>query len=183
MDWIPLAAALVALALAVRATLRAGAAATAVDDVRREAQRRVATLDEELRAELETQRKLLARAAAGEHLTAEMIEDGVLWRDVDGAEAKRVVEAAAAAFVLDVRTPEETAAGVIAGAALIPMDEIEARIDEIPRDGRPILVYCAAGGRSAAVCEHLSQRGVEGLHNLEGGFGAWPGATETPAKD
>ncbi len=85
------------------------------------------------------------------------------------------------AFVLDVRRPDETAAGIVAGAVLIPMDEIEERRSEIPTDGRMVLVYCAAGGRSAAVCDHLANAGYDGLHNLLGGFGAWPGETSKPS--
>jgi len=61
------------------------------------------------------------------------------------------------------------------------MDEIEERKRELPTDGRAMLVYCAAGGRSAAVCDHLSKEGFENLHNLTGGFGAWPGAKDRPA--
>ena len=64
----------------------------------------------------------------------------------------------------------ETAAGVIEGAVLIPMDEIEERKRELPTDGRAMLVYCAAGGRSAAVCDHLSKEGFENLHNLDRGL-------------
>ncbi|MEM1453443.1 MAG: rhodanese-like domain-containing protein [Planctomycetota bacterium] len=180
MEWLPLVAALVAIALTVRAAARAAALQSELQDVRRDAQRRVATLEEELRREMEVQRELLAKVAAGESLSKEMIEDGQLWRDIDGGTARELVESSGA-FVLDVRTPDETASGFVKGAARIPMDEIPERRDEIPTDGRPIVVYCAAGGRSAAVCEHLSTEGVQNLHNLEGGFGAWTGATETPS--
>ena len=58
--------------------------------------------------------------------------------------------------------------------------EIEERKRELPTDGRAMLVYCAAGGRSAAVCDHLSKEGFDNLHNLTGGFGAWPGAKGQP---
>ena len=62
----------------------------------------------------------------------------------------------------------------IPGARHVPMDEIERRRDEIPRD-RPTLVYCAGGGRSAAVCEALSREGFDHLLNLEAGIGSWDG--------
>ena len=182
MDWIPLALGGLALALAFVAHQRASGAISAAEDAKREAQRRVSTLGDELRSELHTLRKLMAKVASGETLTAAMIEDGQLWRDIDGDEARRIVDEAPAAFVLDVRTPQETALGVVRGATLIPMDDIEDRKGEIPRDGRPILVYCAAGSRSAAVCEHLSREGLDGLLNLEGGFGLWTGATESPTQ-
>ena len=70
---------------------------------------------------------------------------------------------------------------LLAPAALADVDPNAFAPDIRALEWREIGPY--RGGRSAAVCEHLSQRGVEGLHNLEGGFGAWTGATETPAND
>lgn len=141
--------------------------------------RRANNAKDELAAEVGNLRELLARSVEGETLTREMIMDGQLWRDIDGQTALELF-GNAGAHIIDVRTPSEMAAGVIKGSLLIPMDEIGQRSDELPTDGKPILVYCAAGGRSAAVCEHLSQEGVPGLHNLEGGFAAWRGPTGTP---
>src|SRR5439155_1133165 len=42
----------------------------------------------------------------------------------------------------------------------------------------PILIHCAAGGRSVAACETLGRRGYTGLLNLVGGFHAWCGPRE-----
>jgi rhodanese-related sulfurtransferase len=141
--------------------------------------RRANNAKDELAAEVGNLRELLARSVEGEPLTREMVMEGQLWRDIDGQKALELF-GDAGAHILDVRTPSEMASGVIKGALLIPMDEIGQRSKELPSDGRPILIYCAAGGRSAAVCEHLSTEGVGGLHNLEGGFGAWRGETQTP---
>ena len=170
MDWIPIALGGLALLLALAASARAGAAAQDAATARADAQRRAGAVEEELRAEISGLRRMLGMVA----------EDGQLWRDIDPREAAALVEREANAFVLDVRTPQETAAGVIEGAILIPMDEIEERKRELPTDGRAMLVYCAAGGRSAAVCDHLSKEGFDNLHNLTGGFGAWPGAKGQP---
>ncbi|MEC8511913.1 MAG: rhodanese-like domain-containing protein [Planctomycetota bacterium] len=181
MDWISIALGALALILALASLARAGAASQDAVAARADAQRRAGAVEEELRAEISGLRRLIGMVAAGDTPTREMIEDGQLWRDIDPREAAALVEREAEAFVLDVRTPQETAAGVIRGAILIPMDELEERKRELPRDGRPVLVYCAAGGRSAAVCDHLSKDGFENLHNLTGGFGAWPGAKDRPA--
>jgi len=143
----------------------------------RDQARRASNAKDELAAEVGSLRELLARSVEGEPLTREMVMEGQLWRDVDGGRALELF-GDPEAHVLDVRTPSETAAGVIKGALLIPMDEIGQRRSELPADGKPILVYCAAGARSAAVCEHLSSEGFSGLHNLEGGFGTWPGETQ-----
>lgn len=172
-----LAAVLLVLILADKAKL---SRTRAEADQAKDEARRATNARDELAGEVRVLRSLLERAMAGETLTAQMVEDGQLWRDVDGPAALDLV-GSQGAHVLDVRTPSETAGGVIKGALLIPMDEIGARRGEVPSDGRPILVYCAAGARSAAVCEHLSNDGVGGLHNLEGGFGAWRGETERPS--
>ncbi|MEE2940936.1 MAG: rhodanese-like domain-containing protein [Planctomycetota bacterium] len=181
MDWIPIALGGLALLLALISLARAGAAAQDAATARADAQRRAGAVEEELRAEISGLRRMVGMVASGETLTREMIEDGQLWRDIDPREAAALVEREADAFVLDVRTPQETAAGVIEGAILIPMDELEERRRELPDDGRPMLVYCSAGGRSAAVCDHLSKEGFDNLHNLTGGFGAWPGPKGRPA--
>lgn len=68
------------------------------------------------------------------------------------------------ALLLDVRTPDEFRASCVKGSVNIPIDEIEARVAEIPTD-RPIIVYCASGARSAAVQRYLSQIGYSAVHN------------------
>jgi rhodanese-related sulfurtransferase len=108
-----------------------------------------------------------------------MVLEGRLWRDTSPTDAAQML-ARGGVHVIDVRTPAETAAGVIAGARLLPIDELEARLSELPKDGKPMLVYCAGGGRSAAACEFLSAQGFDDLHNLEGGFMAWSGPTSRP---
>lgn len=180
MEWTPYVTSAVVLLVSLIAYMRASAALREAEAARGEVQRRTGLVEEALRGEIDGVRKMLGKVAAGEPMTQEMIEDGQLWRDVDPRDALRLVEADPRTFVLDVRTPGETAGGVIAGAVLIPMDEIEERRAELPTDGRPMLVYCAMGGRSAAVCDHLARQGYDNLHNLTGGFGAWPGPKERP---
>jgi metal-sulfur cluster biosynthetic enzyme len=74
-----------------------------------------------------------------------------------------------------VRTPAEFASGHIPNAHLIPLDELEDRLGELPAKDTVLLVHCAAGGRSASACETLGQRGYTGLLNLVGGMHAWTG--------
>jgi rhodanese-related sulfurtransferase len=179
MDTLTLILALAALVLALRAQGRkAPPPGEGLDDLRREARRRVEDLEGELRAEITTLRRQLAATVAGSPPSAEQVLEGRLWRDVDGREAAALLEGEV--YVLDVRTPQEAAQGMLPGAHLIPVDELEARQSELPRDGRPMLIYCAAGGRSAAACEFLSRSGRDGLLNLAGGFGAWPGPRVLP---
>lgn len=178
MDYLALGIALLALGLAFFAVLRASAAITGTEDAGSSARRYASNVEEELKAEVSVLRSLLKRVARGEEVTDEMIDDGILWQDVDTETAKGMVERGEVAL-LDVRTEHEIAAGIIPGAQLLPMDEVEERKREIPTD-KPVLVYCAGGGRSASVCEFLSQSGHERLLNLTGGFGAWDGPSEKP---
>lgn len=76
--------------------------------------------------------------------------------------------------LLDVRQPGEYEKNHIAGAVLIPMAELPARIDELDRD-IPLLVYCAVGGRSSAAARYLAGQGFSRVINLSGGIKAYQG--------
>jgi len=75
-------------------------------------------------------------------------------------------------FLLDVREPEEMADGVIAGSINIPMEDVEHRLDELPRD-RDIIVICHLGQRSAYITKKLNAFGYDRAMNLIGGMEAW----------
>lgn len=178
MEHLPLVLAILACVIAVAAWLRARPTAP-IEDSGAEIRRRVDGLREELQGELALQRRLLARVASGTPTSAEMIVEGRLWDDVD-ATAALTPWKEGRWRALDVRTPQERARGILAGALCIPVDELEARVKELPRDGTPLLVYCASGGRSAAACEFLSHAGFDALHNLQGGISSWPHGTVKP---
>ena len=74
-------------------------------------------------------------------------------------------------FLLDVREVMEWQNVNLAhlGAVLVPMREVPARMDEIPRD-RPVVVYCQTGVRSMEVARLLAAEGYEDVRNLEGGI-------------
>jgi rhodanese-related sulfurtransferase len=76
-----------------------------------------------------------------------------------------------AAYLLDVREPDEFAAGHIAGATNLPLSQLRNRVTEVPRD-RQVWVYCAAGQRAYFAQRLLRQRGVDAL-NLSGGYMTW----------
>jgi rhodanese-related sulfurtransferase len=79
------------------------------------------------------------------------------------------------AYLLDVREPDEWAAGHPPGAHHLPMMEIPARAAEVPVD-RDVVVLCRVGARSAQVVAYLRQRGYENVYNLDGGMFAWAAA-------
>jgi len=78
---------------------------------------------------------------------------------------------AAGGFVLDVREPDEYAAGHVPGAVNIPMNEVAGRVGELPA-GKRVHVICQAGGRSRAVVEMLAAQGVD-VVNVTDGTGGW----------
>lgn len=74
--------------------------------------------------------------------------------------------------IIDVRQPQEVAAGAIAGVTNIPMVSIPLRANEISDDKQVILV-CRSGARSGQCTAWLMQNGKNNVHNLRGGMIAW----------
>lgn len=87
------------------------------------------------------------------------------WLDDDGT------------LLLDVREPDEYAAGHIAQAWLIPLGELPQRLDELrARPYRRLVVVCRGGVRSAKACLILGEAGFDNPLNLAGGVRAWTAA-------
>ena len=89
------------------------------------------------------------------------------WLDLDKYPIKDV--AAVAGVLVDVRSPKEYARGHIEGALNIPLDELDDRADELPKD-RPVFLYCAKGMRSTRAAHLLTARGFEASS-----LGGWTG--------
>lgn len=90
--------------------------------------------------------------------------------EVSVSEAYQMRESGA--FVLDVREPNEWEAGHIPGATLIPLGELESRLDEIPKD-QEILVVCRSGNRSAQARDLLKNKGINLVSSMAGGMNQW----------
>ena len=89
-------------------------------------------------------------------------------REIDA----NALEAVADVQLVDVRTPEERAAGRIPDdSAHIPFDELAARAGELDRD-RPVVFYCRSGDRSAAAADAFAASGFD-AQSLVGGIVAW----------
>jgi rhodanese-related sulfurtransferase len=78
--------------------------------------------------------------------------------------------------IIDVRQPQEYTKGHIPGAKLIPLGEIEERMDEFSPD-QDLLFYCRSGARSMAAASLVRDTGVSfrGIYNLVGGYGGYEG--------
>lgn len=78
------------------------------------------------------------------------------------------------ALVLDVREDKEFAAGHIPKAKHIPLSQLAGRIKELDKfKGKPVLVTCRSGQRSASACRMLKKAGFETVYNQAGGIIAW----------
>ena len=76
--------------------------------------------------------------------------------------------------LVDVRTPGEHARGAIDGFVNIPVDDLRARLDEIPAD-KPVYLHCKSGQRSYIACRILTGLGYD-CHNLAGGYDRYSAA-------
>ncbi len=78
------------------------------------------------------------------------------------------------ATLLDLRTPAETRKGQIAGSSSIDFldPSFAGKVARLEK-GRPLLVYCASGGRSAKAAERLRGMGFSKVYDLAGGIRAW----------
>ena len=81
----------------------------------------------------------------------------------------------AGSFILDVRQPEEWNEYHVPGSTLIPLGELAARVDEVPRD-QEVVVVCRSGNRSATGRDILLNAGFTRVTSLAGGLSQWKAA-------
>jgi rhodanese-related sulfurtransferase len=105
---------------------------------------------------------------------AETSEAGA-YRDITVNEAYKMIKKAHKNLViLDVRNQSEYDLGHLYDAVLIPVYELENRINELQEHvNDPIIVYCKAGSRSQIACEILATNGFTKVYNMLGGITAW----------
>jgi hydroxyacylglutathione hydrolase len=74
--------------------------------------------------------------------------------------------------IVDVRAAPERARTHIDGSLHLPLNHLAERLSEIPA-GRPVIVHCAGGYRSAIAASLLQSHGFTGVSELAGGIAAW----------
>ena len=65
------------------------------------------------------------------------------------------------AIIIDVRSPGEFSGGHIKGSKNIPLNEIDAKINEIKKLNKPVIACCASGMRSSQATSILKQNGID----------------------
>lgn len=74
--------------------------------------------------------------------------------------------------LVDVRSDNEVAYGVIEGARHLPLHLLPVKADELDKDAHTIF-YCRSGARSAQACAFMAAKGYSNVYNLRGGIMAW----------
>lgn len=95
-------------------------------------------------------------------------------KHVDADAAAKLVKDNSKLVVLDIRTPEEFAAGHIKGARNLDFqgDEFRQQLNQLAKD-KTYLVHCASGGRSTKSLELFKKLEFKSLYHLDGGIKAW----------
>jgi rhodanese-related sulfurtransferase len=79
------------------------------------------------------------------------------------------------AYLLDVRQQSEWDQAHVAGAVLIPLDQLSTRMSEVPTD-QDVLIICHSGNRSAQARDLLRAAGLNRTTSIDGGITAWMSA-------
>ena len=77
------------------------------------------------------------------------------------------------ALFVDVRNPPELNDGFVEGSVNIPLPELQHRYAELSKE-KELLIYCRSGRRSEAATKFMMQQGYEHVHNVVGGYLAFP---------
>lgn len=93
------------------------------------------------------------------------------YRNISSEEAKQLIDNKEV-VVLDVRTPEEYQEGHISNAKLIPLQELENKLNDLNKE-EAYLVVCRSGNRSTQASEILTNNGFDSIYNLSGGMNSW----------
>src|SRR5215471_20074734 len=93
--------------------------------------------------------------------------------EIDTAEAERRSQQPGV-VILDVREPDEYDQGALLRAIHIPRGQLETNIEgRVPDHDAPIVIYCAAGTRSAFAAKTLQELGYTDVVSVAGGFNRW----------
>ncbi len=80
-------------------------------------------------------------------------------------------------YLVDVRSNQEFSESHLPGAINIPIDSLESRLSEVPKD-RHIITICSHGVRSGSAERYLQQNGYQ-ADSLQGGLSMWAGQLES----
>ena len=94
-------------------------------------------------------------------------------KEISVADLARTLTNADHFELVDIRTPAETARGVLPNAKLLSMHLVPLKLRFFSESPRQIVVYCRTGSRSAQVCRFLNEQGINNVISLRGGAVRW----------
>ncbi len=95
-------------------------------------------------------------------------------KNLSPSDAKKIMDSGEDFNLIDVREMKEYKESHLKGSKLIPLDEIEKKIEkEIPNKDEKLLLYCRSGKRSQFACKVLDKLGYNNIYNI-GGIMDWP---------
>ncbi|MZQ76446.1 MAG: rhodanese-like domain-containing protein [Peptoclostridium sp.] len=96
-------------------------------------------------------------------------------KNVTSAEAKKLLDTKKDILVIDVRSGGEYLGGHIPGAVHMPVPEMAKKASELKaQTNKPVLVYCASGGRSPRAAMLLDKLEFTNVYHLASGISSWP---------
>jgi rhodanese-related sulfurtransferase len=104
------------------------------------------------------------------------------FRSVGKLEDFKAAIESASPLLIDVREPDEYAAGHVEGAINIPLRTLADNLDKVPAD-QPVIVYCASGLRAGMGTAALAMLGYDNVRAFPGGWKAWEAAGELAATE
>jgi rhodanese-related sulfurtransferase len=96
-------------------------------------------------------------------------------RELSPKEAAEYLKSTPGVQLVDVRQPDEHKEARLAKAKLIPLGTLQARVHELDKQ-KPLLFYCASGGRSGQALLFAEQQGFTQAKHVRGGIYAWADA-------
>jgi len=94
--------------------------------------------------------------------------------EIDVEQVKAMIDAGEPPVLLDCREQAEYDLVHLENSLLVPMSEIQSRLDELTSyQESPLVVYCHLGGRSLQVTHWLRQQGYANVVSMAGGIDAW----------
>ena len=95
-------------------------------------------------------------------------------KNVSAEEAYKLINEDKEFVILDVRTKEEYDDGHIPGAKLFPVQVLPMKLAELDKyKDKPVLVYCASGGRSPRAVDTLVNNDFTNLYHMNRGISSW----------
>jgi len=126
--------------------------------------------------DLQLLRRQVAQVVSGQAPDPEAILAGSPYTEIPAEKAADFISDTPELIILDVRTEGEWRHGHIPNAIHIDIHGFASHVDKLPEDkSRPIICFCAHGGRSAAACQILAQFGYGCLYNVDGGMSGYTG--------